>query len=479
MENKEKLLFQKRLGSPRSLGTSSLGTRTLGIWGFGLTGKSLLRFFSKNYPQCTLAICARTISSEDRKLIESTANVRVIAESQLHEFFEFCDLIVPSPGIDLRPYLGQYGDKLISEIDVFSAHWTGHVIALTGSLGKTSTVHIIQQMLTRYGYAAHLAGNVGFPLLDLVAAHNAPDQWAVLELSSFQLDQCKVPLNLDAGIITCIVPNHLDRHNSLGEYRAAKYKLFNDIMPHATAIIPLEQKQNLSDTPLATHEKIIFCTTNADAANAGGGTICSYNQRSREITHLDHTTQRILGNLPASACSYPENWLIVYALLDALGIDTCTITDHTVALPHHRVALIRTINGVDWYNDSKSTVMDATLAAINKLAPCYTKIILLLGGTSKGVDRTAQIALLANYNVHVICFGKEHEFLATACMHAQIKNTPCATLDHAAAIAQEIAAPGDAVLLSPGGASFDLFANYEARGSAFIEMVKDIMAQDT
>jgi len=163
---------------------------------------------------------------------------------------------------------------------------------------------------------------------------------------------------------------------------------------------------------------------------------------------------------------------MVYALLDALGINTHAIASHDAPLPDHRVHLVAHLNGVDWYNDSKSTVMEATLAAVAKLAPHYQRIILLLGGVSKGVDRTPYLHQLAPYNMHVICFGKESALLATACLEHNLAYSACETLAAACTIAQSYAQPGDAVLLSPGGASFDLFTNYEERGKAFVNIIQ-------
>ena len=140
-----------------------------------------------------------------------------------------------------------------------------------------------------------------------------------------------------------------------------------------------------------------------------------------------------------------------------------------LSLPSYRLEEVATINGVTYYNDSKSTIMQATLAAVDALH--NKKIILLLGGVSKGVDRAPFVQQLKDNVQAVICFGKEAEQLRAACCAASIEAHAVKTLEEAVALAQKNSQKAEAILLSPGGASFDLFKDYQERGARFKELV--------
>ena len=167
-----------------------------------------------------------------------------------------------------------------------------------------------------------------------------------------------------------------------------------------------------------------------------------------------------------------QNWTIICCVLELLNIPLSAIDNalHTFKLPEHRLEKVATLNGIDFYNDSKSTTPEATLAAVEQL---HNKpIILLLGGLSKGINREPLIKKLYNKVKMVICFGKEADSLNTLCTKYNVRSCALKDLKSSFEVAKKIGRNGDQILLSPAGSSFDLFKNYEARGKFFKLLVK-------
>jgi UDP-N-acetylmuramoylalanine--D-glutamate ligase len=180
--------------------------------------------------------------------------------------------------------------------------------------------------------------------------------------------------------------------------------------------------------------------------------------------------------IPSS--SFSSNWLTVAAALDCMGLDPQNLASRMTGfnLPPHRCNLVATYNGVRFYNDSKATVVDATRAAIAAFGR-HEKIVLMLGGLSKGVDRSLFIQELGPTIQRVVCFGSESTQLEKACIEAALLASSSPSLEEAFETACSMAEPGMLVLFSPAGASFDLFKNYEERGECFERLVRKKLAE--
>lgn len=443
--------------------------KTIGVWGYGVVGKSAARYLQP-FAQSISIFDHKQFSAEQAAQLQHE-NMRIYQPRELELFLQAHEYIIPSPGIDLIPYQ-QYAHKFIAEFDLFADAWKKPIIALTGTVGKTSITHLLSQLLTATHKQVATGGNIGTGMLDLLAQQEAAD-CALLELSSFQLELCKTAAP-DLAVITNLFPNHIDRHGSFENYCAAKYKIFSQQTPQQQALVPLE----------------LFMCVRAHfphkAFNFFSATPPTPEQRAQLSTqetlyYLDQQTiyryragqQRIIAQLTEQHISYPQNWLIMYAVLDLLHIPTEIVTAAlpTLNIPDHRLACIARHNGIAFYNDSKATVPEAMLAAVKKLdgAP----IVLFLGGVSKGVDRRAALAQLRTMSVkQVICFGKEAQQLQAACAENTIPASAHENLEIAFTYCmQQIAQSGDQVLFSPAGASFDLFSHYQERGDAFKNLV--------
>lgn len=461
----------------------------IGIWGFGLVGKSLVNYLTQ-IGYVNLLVYDQNLSDANLQL-----DTKAFFTSDLSYLLNSCDYIFPSPGIDLANYQA-YAAKFRAEIDLFAQNWHKPVIAITGTLGKTTVTSVLADLLNQAGVPAIAAGNIGLPVCDLLnpalnLAQNC--ELAVLELSSFQLELC-TQLAPDLAIWTNFYANHLDRHKTLVNYFNAKKQIFANQTKNQVALLPINLIPELITSNFKFINKCYLFGLDSELANldqAGlnfinnnvqGVFVLLANKRVvfREtissklvINYLKQNLDQgqVIGNLIdlQTINTYPINLIILLAVFFLKKINLPkSLVFKAIA---HRLEHFHTSCNIDWYNDSKSTVPQATLAAVQKLAG--RPVIIFLGGTSKGVDRSALILALKDRVKQVICFGGEANFLAHACEQQNLKHAKFAKLETALDYCLKIAEPGDQVLFSPAGASFDLFANYIQRGEIFKQLVLD------
>ena len=444
--------------------------KRVGIWGFGTTGKSLLKFFTQQNALIEV-FDHRTLIDHERQIIEH-AGARLRTSNDLTSFLHDNDSVVPSQGIDIRPYRGMA--QYVAEVDLFAHYYTKRYIGVTGSCGKTTVTTLLSRLLTTETYQVPACGNIGLPMLDIIAQ---PVTNAVVELSSFQLEY-SIHVAPDLAILTNLHPNHLDRHGNFDAYRCAKTNIIRYQKPSQRALLPLTLRTHLPPD-LMQRAGYAFFSTQKTTAN-------DYDQlrADQSLYFMDEYIvycytagqKRIVYTSPVfEQTTYPENWLIITAALDMLSISPTRIdTMHgQLTLPDHRLVHSASIRGVDFYNDSKSTIPASTIAAVHQLQP--KPIVLFLGGVSKGVDRQKLIQHLAGKIRFIICFGTEAQQLAAWCHESNIPSSTHSTLDEAFTHCLSIMRCGDVVLFSPAGASFDLFNDYVDRGNRFKVLVEDVL----
>ncbi len=400
-----------------------LHNKTIGIWGYGAVGKSVSNALFKNeYDVLVYDDDAQTRLDCPYKTTNSVDNL-----------FTQSEYLIPSPGVDTRAYRQKYKGIWLSELDLFQQVFHKPIIAITGSVGKTSVTHMLTETLQQAGWRAEAAGNIGTPMVDMVNKQQGLDA-IVLELSSFQLEYAQ-NFKPDLAIFTNLYPNHLDRHATMHDYFLAKYNLIKQQTCEQKALIPIELKHRMESL-----------------------------SPSASITYFD------LHVRPAHHPSgFAANWLIVEKALELLQVPFPTITD---ILPlEHRLEKVAIINGVTFINDSKSTAPASTLSAIETIES--SRILLLLGGLSKGIDRSELIKKLAARSIIIICFGKEAEQLHQMCEYFGVKSSHHSRLKIAFIDCVKQAVSGDTILLSPAGSSFDEFENYKARGNFFKQLLED------
>lgn len=416
-----------------------LKDKRIGIWGLGVVGKSLKSFFDKQ---------GVSYSVYDSKLTP---------EKSLEQFLESSDVIVPSPGVDLSKYQN-YKIKFLAEADLFYEFFYKPTISITGSLGKTTITFLISKLFEQNNFNSIAGGNIGNALCNLIEVQEKLDI-AVLELSSFQTEHIK-KFRSKISVLANIYPNHLDRHKTLEQYKSAKLNLFAHQRCSDIALLPLSMA---ADTKGFKQQVYFFATSFEDFDNCKN----VYYIKNRTVCFWNGASNAAVASVNEECCklTFLENWLIVFAVLHLYGCKNFEFPKN-LDLPKHRMEAFRK-DGVLFYNDSKSTVAEATLKAVEKC----NKPILFLGGLSKGADRSLAIASLKGNVKTVICFGNEAESLHRLCCDNGIDSKAFSTLEEAVRYCLRVVKSGDEVLFSPGGSSFDLFKNYVERGQRFKELV--------
>ena len=447
----------------------------IGIWGFGVVGQSLLGYLLK---QGYTNIVVYDIKDLSDNCLFATHQVKFTTD--LVTLLTTCDYIFPSPGIDLAAYQ-DYQAKFIFELDLFYENWHKPIIAITGTLGKTTLTTVLANVLNQSGVKAVAAGNVGLAMCDILSTDY---ELAVLELSSFQLEQCKT-FAPDLAIWTNLYPNHLDRHKTFKRYLMAKANIFLQQNSKQIALLPISLFNNLQELGLENldfkSQLYLFGTEqellNLDRIipvylrNKIQGVFVKQGERVLLIASPFNKSSEInIANLKnfENIDTYEINLVILAAVsyLRQLALPT-NLKFSAIA---HRVEQFYTsVDGIFFYNDSKSTVAEATLAAVQKLSA--RPVILFLGGLSKGVDRTSLVQSLSGCVQEVICFGGEADILYHMCQKNNIKSTKFLDLESALDYCLQVAKSGNQILFSPAGSSFDLFANYVQRGETFKKLV--------
>jgi UDP-N-acetylmuramoylalanine--D-glutamate ligase len=412
----------------------------IGVWGTGVVGISALHFFKKKNAQVSV-YDTKPLSEYTQKFCLEN-NISLFAPDRLEAFLKKCDYILPSAGINLKPY-HEYSHKFLNEVDIFFECYKNPIIAITGSIGKTTVTHAIHKMLEFYGYKAQIGGNIGIGLFDLLDNQELYD-YAVIELSSFQLEHAK-NFAPDIAIWTNLFANHLDRHGTIHEYFLAKFPVLKNQTNTQHGLIHDSVKNYLQEIVVKS-----------------------------SVKYFDSHISKNIQELIIEQKTHTDHYIILYNLAVLLNLDTTRLRDFFDLLetPEHRVQYLGNYHGVDFYDDSKSTVVEATQGALTRFA---TKpVILFFGGVSKGVSREHFFNDLPKNIKHICFFGKEAHELQKLCAKTSRPSTEHTSLEGAFAHCISLIRPGDIVLFSPGGASFDLFTDYKHRGKRFQELVKNL-----
>ena len=370
--------------------------------------------------------------------------------------------IVVSPGVSVRePALqaaAARGVPIVGDIELFARSVDAPVAAITGSNGKSTVASLLAEMARCCGVRSEAGGNLGPPALSLLG--RGCDLY-VLELSSFQLETTR-SLRPAAATVLNISPDHLDRHESLDDYVAAKRR----VLDGGPVIV-----DNLDD-PLASRlgggrgRTIGFSLRKHPHARwyvAGTGARARIMRRDKAVVPVD--------SVPLPGLHNVANTLAAFALGDALGLDAGAMAGalKTYSGLPHRCETVGAHRGVRWINDSKGTNVGATVAAIEGLG-ARGPLVLIAGGIGKGADFSPLAAPAKRHVRRAVLIGRDAPLLGAALGRCvEIRQAP--DLGAAVDVAAEVARAGDTVLFSPACASFDMFANFEARGDAFRRLV--------
>jgi UDP-N-acetylmuramoylalanine--D-glutamate ligase len=378
------------------------------------------------------------------------------------------DLIVVSPGVPVdAPPLVQarsLGEQVIGEIELAAQFLPGPVIAITGSNGKTTTTTLTGEIMAAGGFPVLVGGNIGTPAISL-AERAKPETLIVLEVSSFQLETVQT-FRPKIAVVLNVTPDHLDRHRTFEIYTDAKARIFENQQPSDFAVLNADDPTCLT-MGKRTRAQVFWFSRQKEVEQGAwvrdGNIVFRDSKGQLEILQV--------SEIPLKGAHNLENVLAAVCTGVLMGCAPEKIRQavHDFKAVEHRLEFVATIAGVDYYNDSKATNVDATIKALESFP---ANIHLILGGKDKGSDYTVLNDLIRQRVKRIYTIGA-----AAAKIESQVKGSEVVhaeTLENAIRKANALAQPGDVVLLAPACASFDQFKSYEHRGKVFKEIVRGL-----
>ncbi|MFY9855250.1 MAG: UDP-N-acetylmuramoyl-L-alanine--D-glutamate ligase [Terracidiphilus sp.] len=438
------------------------------VVGLGKSGLAAALFLRRRGAQVTVSDVrsAEALAKEIPALMEAG----IMVETGGHGLLTFRrqDLIVVSPGVPLdTPELVQvkhFGLPVIGELELAARFLKGKMLAVTGSNGKTTTTTLLGEILAAGGLPTLVGGNIGVPVVALIDS-STDETWSVLEVSSFQLETTE-QFHPNIAVILNITPDHLDRHGSFENYIRAKELIFaaqtaEDCLVLNADNVPCE------DAATRAAARVYWFSIEHPVPQGAWLEQGSVVYRSA----ADAATENVMPSrgIPLKGAHNIENVLaaVVSARLADVPVEAIRRAIENFRAVEHRLEYVATRNGVEFYNDSKATNVDATAKAV---ASFSSGIHLIMGGKDKGSSYTVLADLLRQRVTAVYTIGA-----AAAKIEKDLRGVvpiySCETLDKAVAAAASAAHSGEVVVLAPACSSYDQFENYEQRGRVFKELV--------
>lgn len=443
------------------------------VLGAGKSGVASARFLAER---------GATVALHDRKALEEWSDAARSLKTE-HSvgliwgdipswLLDQVDLVVISPGVPTNSIPARYVDRkhgeVIGEVELAYRFMKGRIVGITGSNGKTTTTALIGAILKDSGIPTQVGGNIGTPLLSLTGSSQV-DGWTVAELSSFQLETI-VDFRPAVGICLNVTPNHLDRYESFTDYAAAKHRLFMNQTAEDVAILNADDEITASWASGLRANVVTFSVQrelDEGMFLRGSELVCRANDSEKVLTTREEIFLRGLHNV--------ENVLAAMAAGLACGASPESMR-HTVAEfkgVEHRIEFVAEIDGVKFYNDSKATSVDATSKALEAVAGPAGKTVLILGGRGKNAPYAPLVPLIESSVRSLVLIGEDADNIESQ-LSGVVPIERAGSLDEAVNTAFSAAEQGDAVLLAPACASFDMFRSFEERGEVFKTAVRKL-----
>jgi len=456
-------------GQPFDQLAMDLANKRVLVVGLGKSGVASALFLKKHGARVTVSDAKPEdqLRSEIPLLLDHGITVETGGHGD--RTFRGQDLIVVSPGVPVdAPHLVQaraLGEPVIGEIELAAQFLPGPIVAITGSNGKTTTTTLVGEILGAGGLPTVVGGNIGTPAISLVERATA-NTWAVLEVSSFQLETVQT-FRPRIAVILNITPDHLDRHRTFEAYAGAKARIFENQQSNDFAVLNEDDPACVNLAKRVNAQLFWFSRQKEVQRGAwlsGGRILFRDAARQQEIM--------LVADIPLKGAHNVENALAGVCVGMLVGSSPERIREaiRNFKAVEHRLEFVARIRNVDYYNDSKATNVDATIKALESFP---ANIHLILGGKDKGSDYSVLNDLLRKRVKRVYTIGA-----AAPKIESQIKEAAdifhAETLEKAIRRAAQDAKPNDIVLLAPACASFDQFDSYEHRGKVFKDVVKSL-----
>jgi len=436
-----------------------LKNKNILVVGLGVTGVATARFLINRGASVTVSDQKKELEAGSEEPLIREIGIKIELGPHRIETFESADLIVVSPGVPhtILPIrrAKEQGIPVIGEIELASRFITEPIVAVTGTNGKTTTTTLLGKMLEDSGFKVFVGGNIGKPLI-AYADREEKAEIVVVEVSSFQLDTIDT-FRANVAVLLNITEDHMDRYPDLDAYTKSKARIFKNQQYNDTAVL------NGSDPVVRSLSRDIlsrkvFFSSKEEGVAISDESIISQENMSQLLSDLKLPGKHNMENAAAASL----------AALTAGGTfeGVRTSLRKFKGLPH-RLEYIDTLNGVDFFDDSKATNVDSVAKALETFE---RPVVLIMGGRNKGSKFHTLRDLIGRHTKKLIVIGEAKEDIKAEL--GDIKPVETATsMEDAVFMAYNAAKPGDIVLLSPACASFDMYNSYAQRGEDFCKAV--------
>ncbi len=451
----------------------NLAGKNVLIIGCGKSGIGAAVFLKKQGANPILFDAGETIKEEDiREKLPADFEAEICLRELTEEIKEKTQLLVVSPGVPVdTPFVEQFREKGIpiwGEIELAYQCEKGRVIAITGTNGKTTTTTLVGEIMKRHFEKAYVMGNIGYPYTDIVM-ETEENSVTVGEISSFQLETIDTFHPVVSAILN-ITPDHLNRHHTMENYVAVKNAVTKNQTKEDVCVLNFENEytRKLGEN---CNAKVVYFSS----ARALENGIYLDGEEIYLAEEGKHTRVMNIHDMNLVGICNVENVMaaIVISLAMKVPMDEILDTIHTFKAVEHRIEFVETVNGVDYYNDSKGTNPDAAIQGIKAMTK---PTILIGGGYDKGSEYDTWFDAFDGKVKLLVLIGQTREKIAECAEQHGFKDYVFAdTFEEAFQICVKNAVSGDAVLLSPACASWGMFPNYEVRGKIFKDMVRALV----
>ncbi|MGB5194237.1 MAG: UDP-N-acetylmuramoyl-L-alanine--D-glutamate ligase [Polyangiales bacterium] len=437
------------------------------VIGLGLSGLAVVRFLADRGAH------VRVNDKRDAAALGASALDAVALGAEMvlgghpDDAFEGLDLIVVSPGVPPLPQLEAAearGVEVVSEVELAARFIEAPIVAITGTNGKSTVTMLIGQMCRRLDRPVFIGGNLGQPMIEAIGTDAASEGGiVVVELSSFQLERVS-EMKAHVAVLLNVTPDHLDRYPSFEAYAKAKGRIFERQEADDFAVLPADAP-NLLELAQDGGKIVLFGGINGEVRVLDGALVDSGGTLRFPTSELRLRGTHNVSNACAAALGA--------RLMGVHAEDIAAVLREFDGLPH-RMQYLRTVEGVEYIDDSKATNVGAAVASIEGLAGSEGKIVLIAGGVDKGGSYQPLRDRMIEAGRAVVVLGEAAPLLERAFAGSAIELRRSESMEDAVIKASSLAQPGDTVLLAPACSSFDMFRSYAERGDVFQQAVRTL-----